>query len=797
MFKKSKNVLKFVSPASGFDARWREGLPTGNGTVGVNVLGSVSREVVIVNHTDLWWQGKTGVLPDVSDKVKNIKKNLDMLSFKEAETVLTNALIAKNYKAESAYPLPVCDFVLTTPVDNNVTEYERAVNLESGEVNVCYKDKGVRFDRNIFVSRVNNTICYEITSTGSKKITTDFTILMHDKTNNRTANFENFDINLTSNTKTDKDFVVFTSRNDDGTDFGCVAKVLCFGGVLTKTVDKFSLKNADRVLILAKVFVGAQKERKVPELQEELSLMKLPYDKMLKEHTSLHGKFLSSTEINLGGEGACDYIEENLLNVKKGIITNGLIEKMYLFGKHLFACSCGNKVSPAGLFGGDYKGYRSSLENYLQLQRFFGWTFKANMSKSILPIFDRFYENLDDYKKNATRLFGCKGIFIPTLEAPESGLPASCVPGVIMNYNVASYVCAMMYQYFLQTDDKDFMNEKGFEIIEETGFFYEDLLKENKSTKVFESPFGYSPFNTPSNVATKTEDSFSIASNCVNDFVCAEFVFNCLHQLCLVLGKDDKEVEKWQKLIDKIPDVQIDKDGLIKEYNTNAFETNNSSPYIPHLFPYNVGFKPFESRRDYEEVVANTVKARYNNCFGLFNSSNLTDMAVALATVGDSASSYETVKSLIKNFATNNLILSSGDNSGMGVGEYEAWTSYEIDKNIALTGCLQNMFANASKNNIAVFKNLPTEFNKGSVTNLLLNNQIKLDMEFNLKRGLLKLKVKSPKNTVINLLLPDGLKKVKGVDPTKVELENKQISNLSLQANKVVNIKVMFKNTVK
>ena len=101
------------------------------------------------------------------------------------------------------------------------------------------------------------------------------------------------------------------------------------------------------------------------------------------------------------------------------------------------------------------------------------------------------------------------------------------------------------------------------------------------------------------------------------------------------------------------------------------------------------------------------------------------------------------------------------------------------------------------KNNITVFKNLPTEFNKGSVTNLVLNNQIKLDMEFNLKRGLLKLKVKSPKNTVINLLLPDGLKKVKGVDPTKVELENKQISNLSLQANKVVNIKVMFKNTVK
>ena len=198
MFKKSKNVLKFITPAGGIENKWREGLFTGNGTIGVNVLGSVSREVVVVNHTDLWWQGNTGVLPDVSDKTKNIKKNLDALSFRDAETVLTNALNAKNYKPELAYPLPVCDFVLNMPVENTATEYERAVNLETGEVNVSFKDRGVRFDRNLFVSRVNYTIFYEITSSGSKKVNVDFTIAAHDKTNNRTPDFDNFEINANS-----------------------------------------------------------------------------------------------------------------------------------------------------------------------------------------------------------------------------------------------------------------------------------------------------------------------------------------------------------------------------------------------------------------------------------------------------------------------------------------------------------------------------------------------------------------------------------------------------------------------
>ena len=46
--KKSKTVLKFVTPAGNTFARWREGLPTGNGVVGVNVLGGVGRETIIV-----------------------------------------------------------------------------------------------------------------------------------------------------------------------------------------------------------------------------------------------------------------------------------------------------------------------------------------------------------------------------------------------------------------------------------------------------------------------------------------------------------------------------------------------------------------------------------------------------------------------------------------------------------------------------------------------------------------------------------------------------------------------------
>ncbi len=794
MGKNSKNILKFVTPANATFSTWREGLPTGNGTIGLNVLGGVGRETIIVNHTDLWWQGKTSVLPDVSDKVKNIAKNLDTLSYREAETVLTNALIGKNYKPECAYPLPLCDFILTTPIDSSINDYSRSINLESGEVKVEYKIKNnIKFDRSIFVSHVNNTICYLLEANASKRINCSFTIALHDKTNNRTANYDSFEVGLVGETKTDKDYITFSARNDDGTDFGCVAKVICSGGTITKTADKFAIKNADRVLILAKTFVGARKEMIVPDLEEELALIKMPYEKLLKEHTAIHSKIVSSCEINLNGQGY-ENINMSYLDAKTGEIPLSLIESMYLFGKHLFACSCGNKINPCGLFTGDYKAYRSTTENYVQLQRMLDFSFKSGLSKELMPLFDKIYDNLDDYKKNSTRLYGCKGIFIPSLEAPESGLPGSTVPGVIMNYNVASYISAMIYQYYLQTDDVEFLKEKGYEIIEEAGLFYDDFMKINRATKKFETTFGYSPYNTPSNV--KTDDDFSIASNCTADFVCAKFVFSTLVTLSKALFKEDEEIEKWQKMLDSVPDIEIDKNGYIKEYNSNAFETNHSSPYIPHLFPYNIGLKPYESKRDFEDLVANSIKFRYINSFGKFNSGNLCDMSTALATCGDAVDSYEILKTLIKNFLTSNLILSSGDNSGMGVGTYEAWPSFEIDKNIGICTAIQNMFINSGKDDITLFRALPTEFTKGSISNIVLNNQIKADIDFNMKRGLVVLKLKSPKATLINVNLPNGLKRVKGVNATQVDLQNNVLNELNLQANKNCVLKIYFKNTI-
>ena len=183
---KSKNALRFNKPASWWGSTWREALPTGNGVLGAAVYGGAGSEVIMLEHRDLWWQGHVGVLQDVADKLQSVRKKMDEDDPAAAQNILSSALIAKNYRPQMAYPLPLCDLLVDFPLDRPVRDYQRILNMDNGEVTVTYRDGATRYERSCFVSRANNTLCYEITKSGGKSIEATFSFALHDKFNART-----------------------------------------------------------------------------------------------------------------------------------------------------------------------------------------------------------------------------------------------------------------------------------------------------------------------------------------------------------------------------------------------------------------------------------------------------------------------------------------------------------------------------------------------------------------------------------------------------------------------------------
>ena len=793
---KKNNILRFRKPASLWGAMWKEGLPTGNGLIGASVLGGAGTDTILINHNDLWWQGHTGVLPDISDKIKTVKTAINNGNYADAEKVLPKALMVKSYRPQLSYPLPLCDLKVNMPIEKMVKEYSRFVNLDNGEVSVSFKDKNTRYERSLFVSRVNDLICYEITKSGSKSIDCNFSMTIHDKFNNRgpggiTQVPENYEFNAS------KGYMTYSVRSDNGTDYGVVARVINVGGSVVCDEDGITVTGADKVTLFAKVYVDSQREREEESIKKELSMIKLTYDKLLKEHTAIHSKLVNASSINLNAKQEV-FIDDLIDKTANGELPIALVERLYAFGKYLFVCSCkadGQPCNPYGIFNGDYKAYESTRNNFFQTQRLYDFAFNGGMSNLVLPLLQRYYNNIDDYKKNATRLYNCKGIYVPALEAPGSGLLGSVEAGVILNFNVAAFASEMFYQYYIHTDDQKFMKEYGLEFITLTAEFYEDLLKVNKTTKTLESPIGYSAYNTPLNYKSHSKEPLCIASNCTVDFVCAKEVFGIIVEIGKELGLDDGEIARWQDLLAKIPDIAVDEEGLIKEYLSSVFVTNNKTPYIPHLFPYSIGFGAKNSTREFNKLVSNTAKARFNRSRNLFTSGNLINLAAALATSGDSNSAYEVLEMLTQNFMSNNLVFMNSDYRGMGVGNVDMWPTYSIDKNTGLVHVLQNMFINYEKDKLILFRNLPQSFTKGSVSGLTLPNNIKVDMDFNRAKGLLKLKVKTAKAASLTVELPDGFTKAKGVPVEQIDNENLKLT-LNTQGNKAQTLVIRWANKI-
>lgn len=793
---KKNNILKFKRPASLWGAMWKEGLPTGNGIVGASVLGGAGFETILINHNDLWWQGHTGVLPDISDKIKTVKTNINNGNYAEAEKILPKALMVKSYRPQLSYPLPLCDLKVTMPIEKMVKEYYRSVNMDNGEVTVSFKDKNTRFERDLFVSRVNDIICYQISKSGQKTIDCNLKFELHDKFNNRGPSGI-IQVNDDFEFSASKGYMTYSARSDNGTDYGVVARVVNIGGNMVCGEDGIDIKGADKVTLFAKVYIDSQKDREEENIKKELSMIKLTYEKLLKEHAVIHSKLMNIGNLSLNAKQE-SYVDDLIDKTVNGELPTALLERLYAYGKYLFVSSCrenGAPCNPYGIFNGDYKACDSTRNNFFQTQRLYNFAFNGGMSNLVLPLLQRYYNNMDDYKKNATRLYNCKGIYVPALESPGSGLLGSVEPGVILNFNVAAFAVEMFYQYYIHTDDSKFMKEYGIEFITQTAEFYEDLLKINKTTKILESPIGYSPYNTPQNYAKRSKDPLCIASNCTVDFVCAKQVFSILIELGKTFGFEESEIERWQSLLSKIPDVSVDEEGLIKEYLSSVFITNNKTPYIPHLFPYSIGFAAAGSTREYGKLVASTAKARFTRSRDLFTSGNLINIASALATTGDSNSAYEVLEILTQNFMTNNLVFTNSDYRGMGVGSNDKWPTYSIDKNTGLVHVIQNMFVNYDKGKIMLFRNLPLSFTKGSITGLTLPNGIKLDLEFNRAKGLLKFKIKTQKAQSLKVELPEGFSKIKGVPAEQVDIENLSFM-LNTQGGKAQQLIIRWVNKV-
>ena len=98
--RRDKDTLFMRYPSTWWHGLWMEGLPSGNGEIGINVHGGVKEEITMIQHHDLWHNGKVGTLPDVTEAFTRLRKKMDEEDFHNARWEVVNELRKQKYNSK-------------------------------------------------------------------------------------------------------------------------------------------------------------------------------------------------------------------------------------------------------------------------------------------------------------------------------------------------------------------------------------------------------------------------------------------------------------------------------------------------------------------------------------------------------------------------------------------------------------------------------------------------------------------------------------------------------------------------
>jgi alpha-L-fucosidase 2 len=783
--RKPKTALRFSKPAGWWGGLWREGVPTGNGTIGASVLGGAGSDTIIINHSDLRWQGHVGTLQDVAGNVKTVRGLIDADDFRRAEDIISSALITKSYRPQLSYPLPLCDLKVKQSLEKPPKEYCRLLSMETGEVEVSFRDGATKYERSLFVSRENDTVVYEIVKVGSKTVDVTLSLDMHDRTNIRTAQavsklpdspsvrYENF-------------FMFFAARSDNGTDFGAVARINFYGGSQEVLPYGVRVKGADKVLVTMKVFVESQKDKEWKFLRTELAANKLTYEKLLKEHVGKHAKYFNTAEFDLEAEDRDKSVEELMEAAESsGVSPDALIEKLWYYGRFLAVTGTnpnGRLLNPTGLWCGDYKAASAQVDASGSMQTIYSHLLAGGLQELMLPVFN-FYESIvDDLRKNAQRLYDCRGIFVPSVVAPASGLLGIVEPSVIHFTGAAGWIAQLFFDYYLFTADEKFLKAHAMPFMKDAAQFYEEFFKLTPAGKYESSP-SYSPDNTPLNLI-ENDSRPAIARNAAIDFAIARELLTNLIKGSKITKLYQGELEKWVDMLEKIPAYSIYSDGTVREYIDPKLTENQESRSFAQFYPLYPGTEPVEKNPELLKAYASTAKKRFQAGIHEQTSASLARLANIYARLSDGENALDIITAIVRNMTMNNLVTARNDWRGMGVGTDDYWAPYSIEGNMGVTSAIQEMVLSSRDGLVKILPAVPESWKKGSVSGILTRTGAEVDLAWDQKKGVATMKIKSRRNAKFDVLVPSGYKKVKGTGAEKFDSATGVLS-LELSSGKV------------
>ncbi len=794
MNKYDSTILLNKTPASFMENAFLDGSILGNGRVGVAMLGAISNEQILINHSALVHHGKNGVLQDVSDDFITLRKKFADGKMLEAEQILEKSFIKKNCHLAPAQPKPMVKVKLDFYNTGVITNYERLTDMKNGELAVSFvADEKEQTVRRLSIAKSTDIIAYHVAKSNGKIRVAIKLQPCDTESKFNVVKYEN-------------GYFYFNSRSENGRDFGLVMRLIVAGGSVNVVGNTVTLKDATELTILAKPFVNAEASTEFSKIKMELSLIKDSYNKLATRNAVPFKKTFEETNLELSTAKTDVDFKDLIDKTNNNELTSELLERMWNFAKYLSICLDGALLTPAGLWCADNNCNNgvAALDGVAQL--LYSGVLKSFTPEALLKLLDFYMSYESDLKKNAARVYGMRGYFVPRITAMDSAT-FGAVDSATLHFIASSALAAnLFYNYYLVTGDEKTLRSKIFPFMRGVFDFYSDFLKLDSSGKYVTIP-SYSPNATPGNlVAGRPLVDFALSSSSTIDFLALQTLLNNLVNAAKLLNTAKDDVAVWQDMLTKIPTLTVNGDGCLKEYTNSVFVDKVENAGVMHgygLYPLKnfmvnnpqIVYRPsvIQGANPDAEIAAsiasaNAVKTRVRNAASYQPTRNLAMAACQLAYAGDVTEVKNLLVKIVNSSATPSGLFLSNDWRGSGMTNNDK-PNLDIAVSMGVGTAITDCVLQSSETVLKVLPILIDPLMIGSIKNLATDFAAKISMNWDATKGKISLKILPSKNVTINLIFNDAFRKLRNKDLTWNKSIN-GIENLKLTAGKVFSIEL-------
>lgn len=586
--------LYFDQPASDWE---REGLPIGNGAMGVVITGELTHEVIQFNEKTLWTGGPSAAggydagIPTKSKatELRKLRNNLQQQGSMSPEAV-AEVLGQKisGYGDYQNFGELLLDFTAPNITAEKITNYRRELDLERAVASVTYTQGGVDFRREYFASYPDGVVVVRISANKPNSIHVQASLASAD---NRSAHIKVQQGRITQT----------GALNNNGLRYQTQVQMLLDGGETTELTQANSatglaIKNATSVVFLlvagtdyAQAYPHYRGAHPQARLQAQLdAASQKSYAELLSNHLRDYRTLFNRVQLDIGQHTLAPELQVQptaqwVANYRQGTATaDRALEALYFqYGRYLLIASSRAGSLPANLQGvwnhSNTPPWNADYHVNINLQMNYWPADVTNLAETNTPLFDFIDSLVKPGQVSAKKIMGSDGwtLFLNTNIWGFTGVIDW--PTAFWQPEAGAWLAQHYYQHYLFTRDENFLRERAYPVMKGAAeFWLSALVKDPRDGRLVVSP-SYSP----------EHGDFTLGAA-----MSQQIVFDVLHNshaAAQILG-DQAFAKKTARALAKLDSgLRVGQWGQLQEWKTDRDDPKSEHRHVSHLFALHPG----------------------------------------------------------------------------------------------------------------------------------------------------------------------------------------------------------------